>query len=554
MNDENNKGTQGLIKEEDKTNDMNIEEYAGAEKNSNKNNKSKIIILSIIAAALIIVASVSLIVYNNPKSKIVRAFNKTDKELSSSKSFWDKMSGGSDMFLKEKETGGTKESMKINLIESNIESLSQYESMGININALVDSKNKKAALEFEGSYDESNKANVNFYTDNNKCMLNIPQVYDKWIKFDCENLQDQYNNSVLGKYGDKLPSDEISLKFFEDEDVKLATYSEIKNIIIKNYIEKNKDELKNILRDINVEKKDEWKDIAVNGANQKCREYSVFISKNEVNRFLESVYSYVKTDKQAEFTLKKLVQSMVDIDSVEKLGKNKYSKKTIDDIVSYLKENFSIDDINMKVYIDKKGRVAGVDCDTKINTENKKNVKLDFSTEYKGKENIGDDIKFVISVDDNISKTDLDLDLQKENQGAMTKNTVVGTLSNDKGVLNIDCNMAYDVTDESLNGKMKFNRDGENIILEYTGNFNFDESNNKVSYKFDTVNLEYDNDNGEEEYANFGCSYDIEPLNDEINEPEGDKLEIFKADENELVKAVFEIEQKFYQFKESANI
>lgn len=524
-------------------------ENINIEKEEKNKKKTKILIFLFAGAALLIAVIVSYIVFNNPKAKVFRALNNTSKELASSETFIDKMSGGEDMLLAHKESGGVKENLNINILQSNIGSLSEGETMGINISALVDSKNKKAGGEIATSYDGTNLANFNFYTDNKEFMLNIPQVYDKWIVFDCENIQNQYNNSVFGTYGDKLPQDEISLKLFEDEDTKLATYKEIKEIIIKNYFKEKKDELKNISKNIEVKKLDESKEIEINGEKQKCKGYNVFISKDEVERFLESVYSYVETDKQAEFTLRKFVNNVIDVDTIKDISDKKYSKKEVKDIVKYLRDNFSVDDINMKVYVDNQGRAAGIDLDTKMSTELNKNIGLNLSTEFKGKENIGDEIKFIMSREDAASKVDLDLYIQKENEGTETKNIITGTLSNKDDVIKIDCDMRYDVSNESLNGTMNFESDGDNLLVQYNGNYGYSSSDKKISFNFDKINFQYNID-GTSEFLNMACSYDIEPLNDEVKMPEGDKFDIFKANENEIIQAVFEMDQNLNNFNQ----
>lgn len=48
----------------------------------------------------------------------------------------------------------------------------------------------------------------------------------------------------------------------------------------------------------------------------------------------------------------------------------------------------------------------------------------------------------------------------------------------------------------------------------------------------------------------MACSYDIEPLNDEVKMPEGDKFDIFKANENEIIQAVFEMDQNLNNFNQ----
>ena len=381
----------------------------------NKNNKGPIILISVfIGIVILAIGIVSFIIINNPKAKVAKALTDTVKELDSNETFLQKASGENDLYIVYKEAGGTEEELQMNILESDMEELKALEKSGIEIKTSVDNKNKMALFNASGKYNGKDLGNLGFYTDNKKAMVNLPIIYDKWIAFDCDNIQNQYNNSILGKYG-KMPEEEISIKIFPDETTDIATVKELKEKIIKEYLKVNKDKLKEISKNINVEKLDKTKEIMINGEEQSCKGYSVFISENEVDEFLESVYAYVETDKQAEITLKELVDRIETINELKNLNDYPNYNKDIKDVTNYLRKNFSVGDISMKVYLDKHGKTAGVDLDTKLKSKDK-TFGINLSSEYRGKDNIGDDIGLIMNIDNGSSKLNLDLNLKKELQ------------------------------------------------------------------------------------------------------------------------------------------
>lgn len=517
-----------------------------------KINKGPIILISsFIGIALLIIVIISLIIVNNPKAKVAKALTATVKELDSNETFLQKASGENDLYILYKEAGGTEEELQMNILESDMKELKALEKSGLEIKTSVDNKNKMALFNASGKYNGKDLGNLGFYTDNKKAMVNLPIIYDKWIAFDCDNIQNQYNNSILGKYG-KMPEEEISIKIFPDETTEITTVKELKEKIIQEYLKVNKDKLEEIAKNINVEKLDKTKEIMINGEKQSCKGYSVFISKSEVNEFLESVYAYVETDKQAEITLKELVDRIESINELKNLNDYPNYNKDIKDVTNYLRKNFSVGDISMKVYLDKHGKTAGVDLDTKLKSKDK-TFGINLSSEYRGKDNIGDDIGLIMNIDNGNSKLNLDLNLKNVDEGTTTKDIISGTITMDGDKLNVNCNTQYDTSSKNITGEFKLDSEGENILLNYNGKYDFNKESKKLLFDLDKVNFET-NTNNEKNHITFDFLYGIEPLKESIKEPNGEKFEIFKANENELVEAVLKMEENVSGLEQTLNI
>ena len=517
-----------------------------------KINKGPIILISsLVGIALLAVVIVSFIIINNPKAKIAKALTATAKELNSNETFLQKTIGDNDLFLLYKEGGGVKEELQMNILESDMEELHGLEKSGFDIKTSVDNKNKIAILNASGKYNGTDLGNLVFYTDNKKVMINIPAIYNKWITFDCDNIQDQYNKSILGQYG-KMPEEEVSIKIFPDEVTEIATPKELKEKIIKEYLKSNKDKLKEIVKNINVEKLDKPKEIMINGEKQYCKGYSVFIPKSKVNEFLESVYSYVENDKQAELTLKQLVSRIESVNELKNINDYPNYNKDIKDVTNYLRKNFSVEDISMKVYLDNRGRTAGIDLDTKLNSKDN-TFGINFSSEYRDKENIGDDIGFIMGIDNGSSKLKLDLNLKNVDEGTITKDNISGTVGIDGDKLNVNCNTQYDTSSKNVNGEFKLDSEGESILLDYNGKYDFNKESKKLLFDLDKVNFET-NINNEKNHITFDFLYGIEPLKENIKEPDGEKLEIFKVNENEMVEAALKMEGNIKKLQQTLNI
>ena len=83
------------------------------------------------------------------------------------------------------------------------------------------------------------------------------------------------------------------------------------------------------------------------------------------------------------------------------------SKAMVDDIYIKMKDlsdkfkkSFTADDINATIYIDKKGRAVSIESNTSINVNDKK-TDIKYSSDFKGKDNIGDIINMSTELSNN---------------------------------------------------------------------------------------------------------------------------------------------------------
>ncbi|MDR5588795.1 MULTISPECIES: hypothetical protein [Clostridium] len=518
------------------------------QKKLNKKNKKPLIAITcIIATVVLIIAIASFSIVNNPKVKVVKALKATNDELNSRKTFSEQVTGEKD-FLNVYDKGLNQE-MEMNMVSSNIEELQEAYGTGFKLTSAIDNDNKKALISLSAKYQGQDTGSFNVYTDNQKLMVKLPSIYSKWFMFDCENIQNQYNNSIFGQQG-RMPNDEITLKMFEDDEI--PTYNELKEVLVKGYLKSHENDLSQIADSIIVKKLDKSKEIMINGVNQKCKGYDVSISKNEIDKFLLSIYDYFENDTEARNILNRYFKNFNSISTVKNSDEMLDSFKSLEKFISYLKNDFSVNDISMKVYVDKKGRAVKTDFDTGINMKDD-TLKINSSIEYKGKDNIGDDIDISMLFDNNGVQANADMNLKTINEESSTQNVFSGKITSHGETLGIDLNTKYDTESKKLNGEFKFGANGEEMTFAYNGKYDFNKENKYLKFDFDKINFNKNIANTNE-YITLDFSYGRMPLNKPIEEPNEEKVEIFKIDQNKLVEIFLEIEQNTDKLKQTLNL
>ena len=81
--------------------------------------------------------------------------------------------------------------------------------------------------------------------------------------------------------------------------------------------------------------------------------------------------------------------------------------------------------------------------------------------------------------------------------------------------LNVNCNTQYDTSSKNVTGEFKLDSEGENILLNYNGKYDFNKESKKLLFDLDKVNFEI-NTNDEKNHITFDFIYGIEPLKENI--------------------------------------
>ncbi|MBY6974554.1 hypothetical protein FDE76_07580 [Clostridium botulinum] len=311
-----------------------------------------------------------------------------------------------------------------------------------------------------------------------------------------------------------------------------------------------KNQLKELIDNMEVEKLDNSKEFAINGKNENCTGYSIDINKEDVDKFLESIYSYINYNNQARIALNSYLNT---INFVE--GLDDSSIKAFNDsreFINYYKNKISVNNILMKVYIDKKGRAVGIDVDANINKEDK-NFNINYSSNYKGIDNIGNDIDTFITVDDGLSKNNIEMNIKKIDGGKSTNNVLSMKVISDDKVINVNGNAKYDILTKTLEGIFSAQSDDESVNFKYNGTYDFDKTTQGLQFNFDQIMFEANEDNTPKNLT-FSLSYGMEPYNELIKEPFGEKIELFHMSEYKFIDILEEIENNSKILKDALSL
>ena len=173
-----------------------------------------IIIIAAVLIFLLLGIGVYAVVNSNPKVKVFKALKATSEELKDKETLTEKIAGKD--YLKDLEKNGINQNMKFTLKSTNSKELEQLNGAGISLDYSYDPKNKKLMFNIGGEYKGTSIAKAQFYTDNKKLMLSVPELYNAWFTCDAENIKEQYNNSYFAKNG-QIMNEELSLNLFDDE-------------------------------------------------------------------------------------------------------------------------------------------------------------------------------------------------------------------------------------------------------------------------------------------------------------------------------------------------
>ncbi len=507
---------------------------------SNKGKRITIIVIGVVICILALSGGAYAYINSTPEAKVLNAIKATSNELESNKGIIEKTVG--EDYAKTLREKGLNENMKFSLNSTNIPKLSEFTNSGFSLDLSQDRKNKKLLFDLGGQYKGTNIGNVKFYTDNNKLMLSVPQIYDAWFTCDAENIEQQYNNSIFSK-NKKLPDKEITLKLFGDDNDSVLEGKELMDAVMKGYLTANSDKLAAIGKNIKVKESKQTKNIEIGGSSEECQGYDVVISGQDAKDFISSITDYMLKDQE----LKKAITKQAKYSYLQQDKKYDSPEAMVDDIYKQLedgnekfKNSFNIDDVNAVVYIDKKGRAVSLDLDTALNIDSKK-TEIKFSGDLKGTDNLGnlmdmsmnftkDGKEFKVNFDSNTTTKD---DLINEEMNLVLDDSIEAVNLTGKSSYNTKSG-DFDV---SLDAKSK----DEGLNASLAGNLKFDKSSKKLEADFNKIDLQSNLKDGNFNISLDG-SYAIAPLDSPIEEPTGEKLEVFKLSQSKLMEVSQQIQ------------
>ena len=349
-----------------------------------------------------------------------------------------------------------------------------YAGSGLRFEAKDDKTNGRSFFNMGVIYSGMDLANLNAYYGDDTLMLAVPELSAKVFTVDLgEGLADRIKNSptvgpLLEQNGVDVEGMAVYFTELMDEAEKAQTEGRQPfdvEALINRYKEGCKAQ-ENFKAALTVEKAAKGT-YTIDGAQVSCKGYNVTVSKDSMIEFLRQSSDFFLQDETLKADFMRQLETTVKMSelmggtmsgtgtmSAEEMQQQSYeeAKKMVDQMIEYLDK--ALTDVNMTVYVDKKGRLAAVEGsanlyveDTDVSEEGY--IALTFSCQLQGGAYLTQNALASITLEDATDTVSIDM----VKQGSYDKSVLTSDLSLDLTVPGDETyNFTYTSTYDSKDG------------------------------------------------------------------------------------------------------
>lgn len=418
---------------------------------------------------------------------------------------------------------------------------------GISFSFDKDVDKKLAQSKISALYKNTALMDLYSYTDNKDIVVYAPALYEKAIKFSCDNILKQYFDSPLmaGSTAEYNKDKDFSVKLFDDNKVteKADKYFNIYSDFTSQLQYYTNLHWNEATKNATL-KKNENKDITVGEKELKCKSYTLTVPYEDVNKFIIGVVR--DTSKGSGFdnflteyaTYMYTSQPMYQYFFENEADLEKYIKDSVQESISNIEKNAKFGDLAINFYIN--GGML-IKCESSMNvTVDNSVMDINANMALNGSENPIDLINSEVAFnsDGSVLKFSLsDRAENKENSIDVSKElNVDDALGNN---IKLVANGRYDTKNNQLLAsidKSNSGRDTQGISLKA-----------KVVPAKDTLNADISEFNVD--MMGVTCSgnglLDVRPLSEDIAAPDSEAMEVFKVDKETVENAMNSAKDKF---------
>lgn len=414
-------------------------------------------------------------------------------------------------------------------------------------------------------YSGMDLANLNAYYGDDTLMLAIPELSGKVFTVDLgDGLADRIKNSptvgpLLEQNGVDVEGMAAYFTELMDEAEKVQTEGKQPfdmEALINRYKEGCKAQ-ENFKAALTVEKADKGT-YTMDGAQVSCKGYNVTVSKDSMIEFIRQSSDFFLQDETLKADFMRQLETTVKMSelmggtmsgtgnmSAEEMQQQSYeeAKNMVDQMIEYLDK--ALTDVNMTVYVDKKGRLAAVEGstnlrldDTDVSEEGYRAVT--FSCQLQGGAYLTQNALASITLEDATDTVSIDM----VKQGTYDKSVLTSDLSLDlsvpgDGAYNFTYTSTYDSKDGSYHLSGEVGGNGSQLVkISATGAVDQLEKGKSVHVNIDSLETSIMDDS-----VNVVLSgeYYYQPLEGEISPLEGETMDVLSATEEEWTNVGMEM-------------
>lgn len=418
---------------------------------------------------------------------------------------------------------------------------------GISFSFDKDVDKKLAQSKVSALYKNTALMDLYSYTDNKDIVIYAPALYEKAIKFGCDNILKQYFDSPLmkGSSAEYDKDKDFSVKLFDDNRVteKADKYFNIYNDFTSQLQYYTNLHWKEATKNATL-KKNENKDVNVGERELKCKSYTLTVPYEDVNKFIIGVVR--DTSKGSGFenflteyaTYMYTSQPMYQYFFENEADLEKYIKNSIQESISNVEKNAKFGDLSINFYIN--GGML-VKCESSMNvTVDNSVMDINANMALDGSENPIDLINSEVAFNSDGSVLKFSLSDRAENKENSIDSSKELNIDDAMGNnIKLVANGRYDTKNNQLLAsidKSNSGRDTQGISLKA-----------KVVPAKDTLNADISEFNVD--MMGVTCSgnglLDVRPLSEDIAAPDSEAMEVFKVDKETVENAMNSAKDKF---------
>lgn len=556
-------GSEGKESEETVLKETGIKGTEIKETEPKKRKKQAGIIAGIGAAAVIAIAG-SIFAFikvteKDPKEVVIQAFENiyTDDQVDPAEELF-----GLSQFMENASTVDMECGLALTLDSSSSAEIDEFAGSGFKVSGMYDRTNEKTRANVGMIYKDMDLLNMELYYGENQLMAAIPEISSRVFFLDLsEGLGKRLQESpvigpVLEENGINGEAIEYYLNILADE-VKSQSQGE-SSLDLKAAAERFLDgwQTREKLKEAMTVEKAEKEVFVVDDKEVTCKGYHVMISKEFMIDFMEGSTDFFLNDEELkEIYIEQLEQSvklaelmgeMTSGMSPEQMREDLMDDMTdsIEEMINYLDK--TLNDIDMTVYVDKKGRLAAVNGTTILTAESgeeRDNIQVSFDMSLQGGSYLTQNMEAEVTMKNESDRADLEI----KKQGTYDGTRLTNDISVDvvfKNQQEYSLGAAYTDTFEADSGDYHI---GASVTangylladLSVTGVVSQLDKGISAQVDIDELQVVIMNDTGR---VTLSGEYYFRPLSKEVKAPKGKEFDLVGATEEEwagLAEEVF---------------
>ncbi|WP_302326117.1 zinc ribbon domain-containing protein [Enterocloster lavalensis] len=510
-------------------------------------------IIGVIAAVVVVVIAAFAalrLMEKDPKDVVIAAFENVhpkDQVYPTEELF------GTSEMMKSLQTTSSEGGMTLKLSDSSEPFITQFAGSGLKMSAQNNLETKETAVNLGLLLNDMEYLNLDAYYGGEKVIIAVPEISSKAFTLDLsKDLAQQFKDSpVFGELIKQQGIDADGLALYIEELKAQTENKEDQPFNLDELLNRYKEGCKaqdNFKAALTVTKGEKQK-FTMDGKEVSCKGYNTVISKDSMVDFLEDSSEFFLQDEtlredflnQLETTVRLselMGQSMGESLSAKELRDQTFAEaeKSAKEMIKYLDR--TLDDVDMVVYVDKKGRLAALDGTTMLHIEDT-DVDVKFHLELKGGSYLTQNMSGTIEMEGDGDVVTLEV----QRSGKYDKKNLTDelSLSMDTGddTFGFSYAAAYTVDDGAYDVSAKLSSNGSRILgLSAEGAVDELEKGKSFHMDIDKLKLTIE-DSG---YITFKGEYYLRPLEDEIKVPKGDPMDILGADLTEWIEVIQEFQ------------